>query len=87
MSYIHGKINEVYWKLYRPPSTDLVAAVCMQHFDEDDYYNECFIRDSDNNIHIFETEQMAINFLNDKFEKEEIDPEYYRGKLSKNIRD
>jgi len=78
MSYIHGEIDEVYWKLYRRSDNALITVVCMQWFDEWDYYEESFIRTSDNNHHKFGTEELAIEWLNEKFTQEEIDPEYRR---------
>lgn len=82
--------NDVYYKLQRLDS-GIVTVTCLQWFDEPDYYQENFIRNSENKIHVFETEELAIEKLNAWFEKEEIDPEYYTGEeeitKSNNIRE
>lgn len=83
--------NDVYYKLQRLDS-GIVTVTCLQWFDEPDYHQESFIRNSDNEIHAFETEEMAITKLNIWFKKEEIDPEYYIGhedgiEVKKNVRD
>jgi len=76
--------NDVYYKLQRLES-GIVTVTCLQWFDEPDYYQENFIRNSDNEIHAFETEKMAIAKLNLWFKKEEIDPEYYTGEEEKEV--
>ena len=87
MPYLHGTIDEVYWKLYRKQTNGLVTVVCMQWFDEYDYYESLFIRDSDCNHHKFGTEELAIDWLNEKFPADDIDPEYRRGNNSRNVMD
>lgn len=71
--------NEIYYKLYN--SRDgYVTICCMQWFDEYDYDETRFISDSENNVLIFSSEKEAITYLNDNFDKEDIDPEYYRAR-------
>lgn len=59
----------------------------MQWFDEPDYYEERFVRNSKNEIHVFETEEMAIEKLNEWYKPEQIDEEYLRIVKVDNIRE
>ncbi len=82
----HGTVDihsDVYWKLYRCKEGH-VTVVCMQWFDEPDYFQEQFIRNDDGEVHVFETEDMAAEKLNAWFKPEEIDSEYLRS--SDNVR-
>ena len=65
----------VYYKLYKR-SNGLMTVVCMQWFDEPDYYESNFVKDSSGEVHIFDTEEEAVEKLNELFKPEEIDHEY-----------
>ena len=71
----HGEIGNVYYKLYRYKG--LITVVCLQDFDEYDYNQSNFIRNSNNEIHIFESEELAIESLIKWFKPEEIDAEFH----------
>lgn len=87
-SFYHGQVGEVYWKLYRSARNELVTIVCMQWFDEGDYEEDRFIVNSNDEVHTFETEEMAKEKLNEWFEPKEIDPEYrMNSKEFNNVRD
>ena len=86
----HGIIDmqkDVYYKLFRRKKNNLVTIVCLQWFDEYDYDQESFIKNSDNEIHVFETEEMAIKKLKSWFDDSEIDYEYRHANSQNNIRD
>lgn len=86
----HGNVNmsdDVYYKLLRYYKTGLITVVCMQWFDEPDYDEKDFIRDSNDSIHVFETENMAIVKLNEWYPKDQIDPEYHSAVNCDNVRD
>lgn len=82
-------MNEVYYKLYRSSRTELITIVCMQWFDEFDYHEERFVRDSTGYIHSFDTEEEAKIKLNEWYKSSQIDPEYliYSPKENDLIRD
>ena len=82
----HGEVGEVYYKLIRSPHTELVTVACLQWFDEADYEEERFVRNSENEIHVFADEELAIEKLNEWYEQDQIDEEYRR-KSYDNIRD
>lgn len=90
-SKVHGNIDtssDVYYRLYQSERQGgLITIVCMQWFDEMDYYEDRFVKTSDGEAHTFETEEMAIEKLNKWFKQEEIDPEYRRAQIEKLIRD
>ena len=65
----------VYYRIFRNRN-DLLTIVCMQDFDEDDYYQNRFARDSQGNKLKFDSEEDALLFLNQNWNKEEIDEQY-----------
>ena len=69
-------IPEVYYKLLRKRE-GFVTVICLQDFDELDYNHNHIIKNSDGKEHTFDTEDLAIKFLNDKFEIKEIDPDFF----------
>lgn len=69
------KGNEVYYKLYN--YNGYLTIVCLQWFDEFDYNEDAFYEE-DGKVLVFETEKEAVNYLNENFERENIDPEYRR---------
>ncbi len=88
--HIHGTVDmssEVYWKLYRSQRNELVTVVCMQWFDEFDYYEDRFIVNSSGEVHVFDSEELAVEKLNEWYKEDEIDPEYRRKKRLENVRD
>jgi len=68
--------NDVYYKIYANRD-DLITVVCMQYFDEDDYDQSRFYRENGETLR-FDDEEKAIEFINEKFRKDFIDPEYQR---------
>lgn len=76
--YRHGNVNTftgVYYKLFKTRE-GLMTVVCLQNFDEPDYDHNRFVKNSDGDEHVFETEEMAIEKLNNWFKPEEIVSEY-----------
>lgn len=68
----------IYYKLYNSRN-GYVTIICLQWFDEFDYKEEKFVR-KNGKVLSFATEEKAISYLNENFNKEDIDPEYYRAK-------
>lgn len=68
----------VYYKIYYSERDNVMTVVCMQSFDEDDYYQYRFFKDENGDPYRFDDEEDAIKFLNEKFKTEYIDPEYLR---------
>lgn len=83
----HGDVGEVYYKLIKSYRNDLITIACIQWFDEYDYDQSRFVRNSDNEIHVFESEELAQEKLNKWFKPEEIDPEYRTNKNPDLVRD
>lgn len=74
--FYHGNVGEVYYQIIKSPRNELMNICCIQDFDEIDYDQSRFCRNSKNEIHCFETEEMAIEKLIKWFEPNEIDEEY-----------
>jgi hypothetical protein len=68
--------NDVYYKLYKSHRNGLITIVCMQWFDEWDYHEDRFVRNTEGVIHKFSTEDEAKQKLNEWYKPHEIDPEY-----------
>jgi hypothetical protein len=68
-------MSAIYYKLYKREN-GLITIVCLQWFDEGDYYANNFVKDSSNEAHSFDTEDEAKEKLNEWFKPEQIDPEY-----------
>lgn len=83
--YWHGEPSEVFWMLYF--YRDKVTVICVQDFDLGDYHADKFVRNSAKQCHAFNEEEKAIEFLNQKYTQDEIDPEYWRGGDSFLVRD
>lgn len=78
------RISDVYYKIYMSERLDWkLTIVCMQHFDEDDYYKERFFTDEKGWVLIFETEKEAQTWLNENVKPEKIDPEYLERKFDR----
>ncbi len=73
----HGNQCEVFWMLYLN-RYDVVTVIEVQDFDLGDYHAHKFVRNSEGKYHAFDEEDKAIVFLNQKYEKDQIDPEYRR---------
>lgn len=70
-------MDEVYYKIYKSERKDWqLVVLCMQWFDEDDYYQDRFMKDKDGNALKFESEIEAIIWLNDNIKPEMIASEY-----------
>lgn len=67
--------NEVYWRIYQSTS-NLMTVVCMQWFDEPDYFKENFVRNADQVPYYFDSEEEAIDQLNIWYKTDQINPEY-----------
>lgn len=74
--------NGIYYKLYNCKN-GYVTIACLQWFDELDYNEKKFVRKNEE-VLSFITEEKAISYLNENFNKEDIDPEYYRAKEKSN---
>jgi len=72
----HGNVGEVYWKILKSYRTDLFTVACLQWFDEADYDEDRFVRNSNDEVHVFESEELAVQKLNEWYKPEEIDSEY-----------
>jgi hypothetical protein len=73
-------MDEVYYRIYYLDREDYITIVCMQDFDEYDYHQHHFYTNPDTGEkYKFDNEEEAIQFLNSNFQKEYIDPEYWRG--------
>ena len=68
--------NEVYYKIYYNENKDYVTVVCMQWFDEGDYYEEHFFKDGNGESLKFYDEYEAIQWLNNNVLDDKINPEY-----------
>ncbi len=77
--------NEVYFRLYSRPKTGLITVVCMQWFDEYDYFQDRFVRNANGDPYYFAEENEAISQMRDWYPDEEIDPEYRLGHISNNL--
>jgi hypothetical protein len=70
-----SEFDPVYYRLYLNKK-GYVTVLCMQSFDEYDYSDNRFVRNSQGEKHKFDTEAEAIKQLNEWFKIDEIDPEY-----------
>jgi hypothetical protein len=80
----HGREDEIYYVLYR--EYDKISVICLRNYDknepdnitEHDYNYHDLIKNSEGKIHAFSSENDAIDFLNDKFDINQIDDKYTR---------
>ena len=84
--YWHGEACEVFWMLYCKYG-NVITVINVQDFDLPDYDEDKFVRNKNKMCHAFSTEDAAITFLNEKYEQDEIDPEFWRGGSKFLIRD
>ncbi len=68
--------NGVYFRLHQNPSDGLISVITLQYFDELDYDETKFVKNSEGERYWFENEEDAISQLNDWYEQEEIDEEF-----------
>lgn len=73
-------LSDVYYRLY-VTKEDYVTVVCFQYFDEDDYDENRFLCDEDGVRLMFDTEDEAIQYLNQNIKPEKIHPDYKRTKF------
>ncbi len=71
-------MNDIYYKLFHSKNGYLTI-ICLQWFDEFDYDQSRFYKENDQHL-IFDEKEKAIRYLNLNFERNDIDPEYYRVK-------
>lgn len=70
-------MHDVYYRIYQSERLDWkLTVVCMQYFDEGDYYRDRFMTGALDNRLRFDHEEDAIKWLNDNVKSEMIDPEY-----------
>lgn len=70
-------MHDVYYRLYQSERQEWkLTVVCMQDFDESDYYKDRFMTDEDGDRLKFNHEEDAIKWLNDNVKSTMIDPEY-----------
>jgi len=74
----------VYYRLYKSNRDNLMHVVCMQNFDEFDYFQNNFVRNKEGEKYYFENENDAIKQLNLWFDSIYIASEF---RLNKNIND
>lgn len=72
--------DEIYYRIYYYNREDHITVVTLQEFDECDYIQENFLSDEHGNKLKFQTEELAIGWLNDNVKPEKIDSEYRRNK-------
>ena len=65
----------IYYKIYLSSNDNKLVVVCLQDFDEPDYNQNQFYKEDDYDK-IFQTEEEAIKFLNNKFKAEYIRDEF-----------
>lgn len=65
----------VYYRIFLSKE-QLLRVVCMQEFDEYDYDQKRFLRDEDGYPMKFKEELEAIDYLNENFRPDRIDPEF-----------
>jgi hypothetical protein len=73
-----GANDSVYYKIFLNRD-DYVTIVCLQDFDEDDYKQDRFFKievDGEQMCVAFYSEEKAKIYLNEKFQRQFIDPEY-----------
>jgi hypothetical protein len=68
--------ESVYYKIYYYEPKDYVTVICMQWFDERHYIEHNFYVDKNNKPYKFDTEDEAIDWLNNNVISEKIDPHY-----------
>ena len=70
--------DDCYYKIYLASRLEpKLTIVCMQWFDEDNYYSERFLKDRvSGDILKFDSEEEAKRWLNINIKPEKIDPEY-----------
>lgn len=76
--------SEIYWRIYLSSRNEKFTVVCMQNFDEYDYYQDKFMTDEYGDKLIFYTEKEAIGWLNENVKEEYIDSEYKNLKFNRN---
>lgn len=78
MSWYPDEDNDVYYRIIRSSNDEtLLTIVCMQWFDECDYDESRFLCAKGTKDRLsFNSEEEAIEFLNDNIKLENIDPEY-----------
>lgn len=70
-------MHDVYYRLYQSERQEWkLTVVCMQDFDEGDYYEDRFMTDEAGDRLKFDQEEDAIKWLNENVKTEMIDPEY-----------
>lgn len=70
-------MHDVYYRLYQSERQKWkLTVVCMQDFDESDYYEDRFMSDEDGDRLRFDYKEDAIKWLNDNVKAEMIDSEY-----------
>ncbi len=82
----HGEPREMFYMLYLDKN-GTITVICVQDFDLVDYDSRKYVRNSKKECHAFDTEEKAIEFLNEKYTEIEVDPEYWRGGENFLIRD
>jgi hypothetical protein len=73
--------NDVYYRLYKSSHDNLMHVVCMQNFDENDYFENNFVKNDNGEKYYFDKEEEAIQKLNEWFTQDEIAVEYRINKL------
>lgn len=72
--FYHGNYSDVFYCLYL--WKDLITIINVQDFDMDDYIFHNLIKNSNGQIHRFNSEDTAIAKLREWYKNEEIDKKY-----------
>ena len=72
---IPENFDPVYYRIYLNKE-DLLTIVTMQSFDEDDYNQHRFLKNNEGKEIQFDYEDVAIQYLNDNYRFQSIDPKY-----------
>lgn len=68
-------MKDVYYCLYITED-DKITVICLQEFDESGYNHRKFLRKNNEENYKFDSEEAAVNFLNENIKPEYIDPDY-----------
>ena len=85
LDYVPKELSSpVYYKIIKKFGSNAVTIACLQDFDEIDYDQDDFFKDSKSRCICFYSEENAIQYMNEKFKYEFID-ERYRQNLENSI--
>lgn len=74
-------MSDVYYRIYLSSKDDKFHVVCMQYFDEYNYDEDKFMTDEYGERLMFDTEDEAIQWMNENMKPEFIVDEYKKVKF------